>query len=166
MAKSSGTSRSGSASSPRGLGNVTNELNSIRNEASAIVQDLQGRGLYSSDRLLELRTREESLLRDELMKEAGKNGWKERWDGAISKKLGNDEPIMNISVERALNKIGENGYFEARVGGAQVARDNTKARAEMDALWNNDKRFETAREAVRWIEREANRINRKYKGKI
>ena len=141
-------------------------MRSIQEEARSIVASLAGQSLYSNDRLLELRTEEERLLGEELKAFVGKNDWKERWDGAISKKLGDDEPIMNISVERGLNKIGEDGYFEARVGGARLARSGTKAKAEMDALWNNDKRFSTAKEAVRWIEKEANRNNRKYKGKI
>ena len=169
MAKgNSGGTRNSNASAPTGLSasGGRGEIKRLQAEADTIVRSLNNRNLYSNDRLLEIRAREETLLDEQLKKEAGKNGWKEIWDGSISKKLGDDEPIMIISVQRGLNKMGENGYFEAHVGGARAAYDNKRYMEARSALWDNDKRFSTPEEAIKWIEREAGKINKRYKGKI
>ena len=165
MAKSSGTTRASSKGSPRGLAAPANaSLRAIRSQIDSAIA--AGGADWGNTELVRLRIREEEAMNNELDSLAGKNGWQKGFNN-IGKSFGEDSPVMYMDVSVSNYRSGiENGpYYQARVGGSKTS-SNRNFTDEINALWNNDKRFKTAREAIRWAESQANRINKKYAGKI
>lgn len=158
MGKTSGGTRGSSASSPRGLSNVRTQIN------TAIAN---GGANWGNTELVQLRIREEAEMKKELDALAGENGWKKGFNN-LTKEYDGDSPvkIMEVSVTAYGSGIEKGPYYQARVGGASSVLGNSKYTDEINSLWNNDKQFKTAKEAVRWADTQANRINKKYKSRI
>ena len=164
MGKGNGNTRGSSSGSPRGLNNSGSSLSSIR---SQIVQAINTGGAdWNNPELVQLRSQEERTMRDELNALAGTNGWEKGFLN-IKKEYDSDSPItiMDVSVSTYNSGIENGPYYQVRVGSSKVS-SNSNYTDEVNALWNNDRQFKSAREAVRWAESQAARINRKYKGKI
>lgn len=155
MAKGSGSTRSSSSGSPRGL-------SSIRKNIQASIA--QGGADWSNRELVELRDQEFQALRTALNEQVGKDGWMPGFNN-IHKDLGDDSPIRAVSVDIYQGSIEDGSYYRARVAQAAVSL-NSDYTEESHALWNNEQRFSSPKEAIKWIEKEANKINKKYKGKI
>ena len=166
MAKSSGNTRASGSRSPRGLNASGGERNLASIRAAIQASIASGGADWSNKELAELRSQEELAMREELFAQAGKNGWQRGFLNITKeyKKEDNDNPIKAMSVSVTGN-LEEGSWYQVRVGGASVSSNPSYTR-EANALWNNDRQFNTPREAIRWAEKEANRINRKYKGKI
>ena len=158
MAKSSGSTRVSASNNPRGL-------RQIRTQISGAIEN--GGADWGNTELVQLRIREEAAMKKELDALAGENGWKKGFNN-LTKEYDGDSPvkIMEVSVTAYGSGIEKGPYYQARVGGASSVLGNSKYTDEINSLWNNDKQFKTAKEAVRWADTQANRINRKYKGKI
>ena len=105
-------------------------------------------------------------MKKELDSLAGKNGWTKSFLG-LTKSFTDDSAIMlmDVSVTSYGSGIEGGPYYKARVGGSKVS-GNKEYVDEVNALWNNDKRFKTAKEAIKWADSQAQKINKKYKGKI
>ena len=168
MGKGSGSTRSSSAAAPKGLGST--DLTSLRGLGairSRIVEAIDAGGAnWSNPRLVELRSQEEIAMADALDKMAGKRGWTKGFN-SIYKDFSEDSPVQTLTISVSTYGSGiENGaYYQVRPGAARVS-SNSGYTDEVNALWNNKEQFKDLNEAIKWGNAQANRINRKYKGKI